>query len=1176
MESTMKNRNKGSLWLVAILAILMSSMGQRLLAQQSTGEVLGTVTDPTGAVVPKVTVTLTNIDTNDVKTTTTGAGGIFDFANLNPGNYKVAVAGIGFSTVNTDVFIVSAGDRHRLDTQMKLGSSSTTIEVNTSQTTLQTDSSALQNTIDSSSVANLPLNGRNYINLVQITPGATEGSPTALGSGQSPDDRRQSSNVSVNSQADQLNNNMIDGLDNNERIIGSIGVRPTIESIQEVKILTNTFTADSGRAAGAIINIITKSGTNKFHGSLYEYFRNDKLNAFAYQFGLHNRKPALHQNQFGGSLGGPIWKDHTFFFGDADFFRVAQDRTPPGTANVPTAYEQNHPGDFSDIVAATPAFCNPGGTPILDPTGYKAGCAYNQATGMQYSGNIIPTSAIDPVGLNYFSLYSLPNAGLTSTNGVSQYIGTNKRYQFSTNYDVRVDHKINGSNSIFARYSVNDVFTLTPAPALPPKTVAGILIDGQNDVDGSSPQLARNAQVNYTHTFTSNLLLLLGSGYTFIQNYSYPPNYGKNPNTAFGEPGINYTKLESALGGVTFGNGLTGFGSGRPGFVPLLTKDNTYQINGAVFYTKGKQSFKMGSALIRRQASNFQETNGIGNIGFTNGAPGLLTGAFSSAVRINNPFGPTLYRVWEPSVFLQDDWRANSKLTLNLGIRWDLFTPFVEKKDHIGNFLWDKGLVSANVNGVNRSAGVPLTLTNFQPRVGFAFTPRAGTVLRGGFGLAAFTTQQNAGTGLKVQPFAVTFGTCSANLSATAGCPAPYKGLRFGLPVPGAIPSANLDLDCGYSVAPVAPFPCFPQTIPSSLPQNYRTAYLEQYNITVQQELPYHNVLTMAYVGVFGRHLANNLSNVNLIPVGSTPVGGPLLSAGTVVGRRFFTAPPYARNTTAIPAVLSNGSENYQGLQANLSRSFSNGVGYTVSTTWSHNIDNVSGAGLAVAGLQPISLDPSSPYYNGRWDKGDGDLDQRNRFVVQGNYSPKFTHHFTGLKRELLDDWQGNVIAVETTGLAFTVTNGSNISNTSPGQNDRPNRSGDPRANVGQSPVFGQIQYFNPLVFSNGAATTNNSNSTGTPQPIIAAPQLTGTVGNSRRNQIHGPTAQHVDIGLSKAFPIHEDMRIQFKAEGFNMLNSVIFANPGSGVTSGTFGRITSTRADYLPRVFQFAVRFEF
>ena len=281
--------------------------GGRALAQSTTSaDILGNVTDPTGASVPNATVTLVNLDTQDTRAIKTGESGAYTFTNLNPGHYKLTIAGTGFQTISVPEAVVAAGDRRRLDEQLTVGGSFETIEVTSSAPVLQTDSSVVASTVTERAVQDLPLNGRNYINLVQITPGANEGTNNGLASGNRPDDRRQSSSISVNGQSDVINNQEIDGLDNNERIIGTIGVRPSIDSIAEVRVLTNNYTADVGRSAGAVINIVTKSGTNRFHGSAYEYFRNDKLNAYSFQFGNHFAKPELRQNQFGGSLGGPI------------------------------------------------------------------------------------------------------------------------------------------------------------------------------------------------------------------------------------------------------------------------------------------------------------------------------------------------------------------------------------------------------------------------------------------------------------------------------------------------------------------------------------------------------------------------------------------------------------------------------------------------------------------------------------------------------------------------------------------------------------------------------------------------------------------------------------------------------------------------------------------------------
>ncbi|MEO6802467.1 MAG: carboxypeptidase regulatory-like domain-containing protein, partial [Granulicella sp.] len=285
-------------------------------AQSTTGDVVGTIMDATGSVVPGATVVLTNMDTQEKRTLTTDATGQYVFTLLKPNHYSVSVTRTGFKKSTINPFALAAGDRAREDSTLEVGAENEVVEVTAQAPALQADSSVLRTTITNAATQDLPLNGRNYINLVQVVPGAMEGLNNGLASGNRPDDRRQTSSVSINGQSDVINNQLIDGMDNNERVIGSIGVRPSVESIQEVSVQTNTFTAEVGRSAGAIINVITKSGTNSFHGSAYEFFRNTVLNANPFKFGAAIPKPKWHQNQFGGSLGGPIQKDKTFFFGD--------------------------------------------------------------------------------------------------------------------------------------------------------------------------------------------------------------------------------------------------------------------------------------------------------------------------------------------------------------------------------------------------------------------------------------------------------------------------------------------------------------------------------------------------------------------------------------------------------------------------------------------------------------------------------------------------------------------------------------------------------------------------------------------------------------------------------------------------------------------------------------------
>ena len=368
----------------------------------------------------------------------------------------------------------------------------------------------------------------------------------------------------------------------------------------------------------------------------------------------------------------------------------------------------------------------------------------------------------------YFKLYPAPNVGGATGNG---YVNVRNNEQYSLTYDVRLDYHFNPNNLIFAKYIVNDVYTISPG-ALPISNANGFAIDPQTGNGfGTSPQIARNAALIYTHTFTPNLLANFGASYTFINGGSNPLNYQVNPNTKLGHPNLNISDSTSGLA-LALPTGLTGLGNGG-NFVPLFNKDNTYQANGNVFYSRGNQSFRMGANLIRRIARNQQDNNGEGAWTFRTGAPGLLEGVFSAAVRNVNLYTP-YYQTWEPSVYLQDDWHVSSNLTLNLGIRYDIYTPFTEKFNHISNFdPATATIVQAGVNGVSRTAGVKTDYSNLAPRFGFSYNPVPSLVVRGGFGLAFFASNYQSPTNLKNTPNISIYGNCSSvqsALRATSGC----------------------------------------------------------------------------------------------------------------------------------------------------------------------------------------------------------------------------------------------------------------------------------------------------------------------------------------------------------------------------------------------------------------------
>ena len=410
-------------------------VGAQAYAQLITADILGTVTDAAAAVVPNAKITVVNTATSEARITQSSASGDYVVNLLPPGSYTVTIEAPAFKKSVTNVTLV-AGDRARVDAQLQVGEATQTVEVIATTPALQTDSSLLRDTVSAQSVQDLPLNGRNYITLVETAPGAAAGPSNSILSGTRPDDRRQTSAVVANGQNETFNNNLVDGMDNNEREQFSILYRPSIDSLEEVKIDTNAFPAEEGRAGGAVINLITKSGTNAFHGGVYEYFRNDKLNAndfFANSSGIGRAE--FRQNQFGGSLGGHIIKNRTFFFGDIEVLRLIQGKNT-GLLAAPTAFEKANPGNFSDV-----------------------------------GGPVIPASKLDPVAVEYLQLF--PAANIPGAPPTANYTGNVNNQYFAKTIDVRIDHRFSDKDSMFGRFTYNPTTTVYPT-LYPPVKVDGI------------------------------------------------------------------------------------------------------------------------------------------------------------------------------------------------------------------------------------------------------------------------------------------------------------------------------------------------------------------------------------------------------------------------------------------------------------------------------------------------------------------------------------------------------------------------------------------------------------------------------------------------------------------------------------------------------------------------------
>jgi hypothetical protein len=1056
----------------ALLLSLLLIAGPTL-AQVTTADVVGTVTDADGAILPGAKVTIENLSTHNTLSTQTNSAGDFVFTLLPSGNYSMRVEASGFKTYSLPSLILATGDRAREDVHMQVGAVTESVEVSATSPTVQTDSSVLSTTVTTQAVQDLPTNGRNFVQLAQLQPGANEGPMNGLTSGARPDDRRPTASVSVNGQSEILNNVMIDGMDNNERIISTIGVRPSIDAIAEFQVQTNDYTAEVSRSSGGVINIITKSGSNNFHGSAYEYFRNDVLDARNF-FATTGPKPELRQNQFGGSFGGPIIKDKTFFFGDYEGFRQVQGITQTGS--VPTLFEEQHPGNFSDV-----------GGPVV--------------------------TGLSPIALNYYKLFPAPNQGGPNQTA-NNFEGSQNRTQFSTTFDGRIDHHFNASDSLFGRYTYNNVSTFTPG-VLPPTEVAGLLVSPGGNLGafaGPAKDEAQNFMLSFTHIFNPNLLLNLKTSYTRINNNSAPLNLGSDASTKFGLPGVNLGPLTSGLSPMS----VTGYSTVGDGFfVPILDIDNTFQYTGALTYNRGAHNISFGAALIRRQATNTQDNFGIGLFLYQNQATpqenmaDFLQGKVDLELRQNELNAPH-YRSWEPGFYIQDNWRATRWLTLNLGVRYDIFTPFTEAHNQISNFDPITGhIIVAGVGGVSDTAGIKTDYGNVAPRIGFAATVLPGMVIRGGYGISYFPSNYTSNASLKNQPFVSTFTGTNVLLSA-------------GLPPPTAASATN----------PSGP-------IPDTVALNFQSSYLQEFNLTVEKEFA-NNVIRVGYVGMLGRHLPEILPDVNAPEPGSTV-------------RPFAATIP---NVTNIGGYITEGTSSYNALQASLIRRFSKGFTLDANYTFAHGIDDV--VGLSNEGGDGYGVLPGQI---NTYERGNSDLDIRHRVAISGNYEIPFGKSLSGVEGGLLKDWQANAIFVWETGLPFTVRNSVDVSGNLTASNtpDRPNQIAS-----GSVANPSTAEWFNVAAFETQAAGT-------------VGQEARNTLFGPNFRHFDFSVFKTFPIKERFRLQFRAEIFNLTNTPSFAAPNSTLQPSGGlPGTQSGGFGTITATNANYTPREIQFALKLLF
>ncbi|MEO8735670.1 MAG: carboxypeptidase-like regulatory domain-containing protein, partial [Edaphobacter sp.] len=942
--------------------------GQRVLAQVDQGTINGNVTDNAGGAIRGASVTLIDQDTNLSFTRTTDGGGSYRFSPIKIGSYTLTVKAPNFSTYKQENIHVDVSQIVGLNVALKPGGASDSITV-TSAPELQTGDAATGQVFNTKELEDLPLLDRNYLFLAQLTTGVAapnQGNSQTSGSGAF------SSNGSRVSQ----NNFILDGVDNNSNMQdflngATYAVRPPPEALAEFKVQTSDYSAELGRSTGAAVNASIKSGTNELHGSLWEYLRNDRLEAQNYNFSAPTPEPktSYHENIFGATLGGPILRNKLFLFADAQGTRIDIYQPEQTNLTVPTVAVRT--GDFSQYL--NPTLTNGNGvitlyktggnvTPTIgapeagkDPTRYltcpTATPVYQTAIPGQ---NVICPSSIDAVATTVLNLFPLPNQGVAGQVVQNYTAPATASQNNTTQYDIRVDYNFSSKDQAFGRYSYSN----NPSIYTPP---LGVLDGGGYGSDGSDTNYAKSGLFSETHFFSSNLSNEFRVGYNYLEASYLPKGAQTDVAAQYGLGGIPFGPNLGGFPDIYFNGGGSNFGVGIPGYEPSAEKQNVIEFIDNVSKVWGKHSFTIGTNIQHTRFYGLQSANSTGYQGF-NGSytsdPGDVSGAITGAgladFELNlenyaslNSTTPVTDLRWYDAAYLQDDWKIRSNLTLNLGLRWEYTQPFVELHDQQANFV-------GNFAGLNQGSGtflipqsqskypIPAFLSadfandnitvkytsnrslvnpdyhEFAPRLGFAYSPTDKMVIRGGFGFF-YGGQENIGLGLNLYnnpPFFLSSyyqpnpNQCYNTAATGVVCPTNGQTLETGF---GAAATSSTALAANAQLPSLY-----------GQDQNAKSTYTESYNLSVQQSFTPTISFTLGYQGNVTRHLrvsygANQYPGI--IPYGAnSQLYQPFYDFGNIV------------------QVINEGEADYNSLQAKLEKRYSHGVSFLAGYAWSHSL----------------------------------------------------------------------------------------------------------------------------------------------------------------------------------------------------------------------------------------------
>ena len=1188
-----------------------------LLYGQATGNFSGTVQDKTGSVISGATVKATSQGTSISREAKTDDSGHYVLPLLPIGNYTIRVDFQGFQAAEQKDVRLQVDEHRELNFTLAPASVTSTVEVSATQVAVETANPTLGQVITSEQVAELPLNGRNFVQLATLTPGTTaETNPNSFfnGAASSEASTRGSFSLSVGGSRAQSTDWMLDGNDNNQLDEGGIAIFPNLDAVQEFKVLTYNYSAEYGERAGPTVLVTTKSGTNQFHGSLFEYFRNTDLDARNYFAPTRNK---FNLNQFGGSLGGPIQKDKTFFF--IDYQAKMQRLGVPFTGLVPTTAMVT-PDATGDYNFNLDPFGNPRGSssffPILTnpyvPTTSNDRhfqCVPGTTTpepvganGIQPLGadcSVIPAAMINPLAAKVIQLYPTPNAANAALG--FNYVNQPVRKLNEGTGDIRLDHNFSNKDSIFARFSYDQATNYVPGGS---PTWAEVNAFGSNQfIDNHG----RNAALSETHVFSDRTINQASIGFSRIFNHILSFGTGTCEAAAIGIPGADLGSHCDSLTGYPaslnqsnkdcISCGMTSFqmtsymSLGDRGYAPYQGGTNVYSASDTLDLIRGKHNIRFGG-VVRAEQMNirnnaFQDGFISQNAAATGDNMGdLLLGSLGTFAAHDQTFlGGTVGRRWKLfRPFVQDDWRVTNNLTVNIGLAWALATPQTEVENRQANFdvetlKWYVPSGSPGLSGctncvaTDNRIGIQFQKTALEPRIGLAWTPMGPkTAIRAGYAIFHDSAWNQGGQGLwqnppfyaEVDPFPT--GVCPT--FGGAGC-----GLSNGFLLPAGTPSTTTVPGGAVYSAPVNPGN-YTGTI-QSMNRNFVQGMVQQYNLNIEHQTPGDVVLTVGYAGSRSTHILVSQVNENVSsPAACGVVPGYTLGCG-------FPTFPYAFPFQSVDSNNSIGNARYDSLQVKAeTKSTRHGLYALFGYTWSRTFDSGMPDGL---GSNPGALYWPLPG-NQTLDWGLSQLNLNDVFTASVLYDlpfgkgKHFGSNWSGATNAVLGNWEINVIERAESGFPVFVVDSADESGVFLFYNglvlQRPNEVGDPNtagpvaANptcVAPAQIHTLAHWFNPCAFESAPA---------------------GELGDAPRAPVYGPRFVNTDFSLIKHFPLPwESMGLDFRAEFFNLFNHPHFFLPGiSGTgeqdinTPSSFGVVSQTINQTVndARSIQFALKLRF